>query len=125
MLSQSLSDTVKLESILGRLDDLPRFLKSAQKLLKEPPQIWILLADEEIDNMVGFLNDIVGLFRPQAFPQRRRRTAGENGDRCRHALEDFSDFLDTLKTKEGSTFRGRQGFLRQTAQAAVFPRLRL
>jgi uncharacterized protein (DUF885 family) len=102
MVSQSLSDTVKLESILGRLDDLPRFLKSAQKLLKEPPQIWILLADEEIENMIGFLNDIVGYFAP-GFPQRRDELQ-EKTAAAAAALEDFSDFLDILRTKEGQPF---------------------
>jgi uncharacterized protein (DUF885 family) len=102
MLSQSLSDTVKLESILGRLDDLPRFLASAQKLMKEPPQIWILLADDEVENMIGFLNDIVGYFGPE-FPQRRDELQ-EKITKAASALEDFSDFLDTLKTKEGQPF---------------------
>jgi hypothetical protein len=102
MLSQSLSDTVKLELIMGRLDDLPRFLKSAQKLLKEPPQIWILLADEEIENMAGFLNDLVGYFGP-AFPQRRDELQ-EKITAVASSLEDFSDFLDTLKPKEGQPF---------------------
>jgi uncharacterized protein (DUF885 family) len=102
ILSQSLSDTIKLESILGRLDDLPRFLKSAEKLLKEPPQIWILLADDEIEKLAGFLNDIAGYFGPR-FSQRRDELQKKISVAAT-AFEDFSDFLDMLKTKEGQPF---------------------
>jgi uncharacterized protein (DUF885 family) len=102
ILSQSLSDTVKLEAIIERLDDLPRFLQSAQRLLKEPPQIWNLLAEEEADNTSSFLKEITDHYGNK-FPDRREELQNKVSAAV-NALEDFSDFLDTLETKEGQPF---------------------
>jgi uncharacterized protein (DUF885 family) len=102
MVSQSLSDTVKLQSIIDRLDDLPRFLQSAQKLVKEPPQIWILLAEDEADNAAIFFNDVSDYYGKR-FPDRREELLSKVAA-AGNALEDFSNFLDTPKSREGQPF---------------------
>ncbi len=102
MQSQSLSDTSKFEYILGRLNDLPRFLESAQRLLKEPPQIWILLAEDEVERTTTFLTDLADYFGDR-LPHRSDELK-EKIATAANSLEDFSDFLDALKTKEGQQF---------------------
>lgn len=118
MLSESLTDSVKLESLLLRLDDLPRFLGSAAKLLKDPPQIWVLLAEDEADKGVAFLNEVSGYFG-SLFPHRQKEI-GARIAAAINALEDFSDFLDTFKGREGQPFAVGKEFFDRLLKSEYF-----
>lgn len=108
ILSPSLSDTAKLELLIGRLDDLPRFLGSAKKLLKEPPEIWTLLADDEVDKFSTFLTNIGAYFGSEF--SNRKDDLRDKVSAALAALEDFSDFLEILKSKEGQPFASGKEF---------------
>jgi uncharacterized protein (DUF885 family) len=118
ILSESLSDSAKLESILSRLDDLPRFLGSASRLLKEPPQIWVLLAEDEADKAVAFLGEISGHL-VSIFPHREKEITAQVAVAV-NAVEDFADFLDTFKARDGQPFAVGKEFFDRLLKARYF-----
>ncbi len=111
MLSQSMSIQEQLKLILERLAALPEFLKNSEKQLKNPPQVWTLLAKEEADNATTFLNDVSAFYAAQVPDQQREidvkfATAAA-------AFQDFSDYLGDFAEREGQSFAvGREVYNR-------------
>ncbi len=111
MISSDMSDEDRLNAILGRLTDLPDFLNSAQRQLKNPPQIWAILAKEEAESAAALLSEI-GAYYSGKFPDRRKdidsRFATAAG-----SLQDYSDFLSDFAGRDGQSFAvGRETFNR-------------
>ena len=102
MLSQSLNPEEQLKLILQRLDKLPDFLTASEKQLKNPPQIWTLLAKEEADNAAIFLGDVSAFYSSQ-LPQHQKDIDVKFAAAVA-AIQDFSDFLGDFGEREGQSF---------------------
>ncbi|MCK4857356.1 MAG: DUF885 domain-containing protein [candidate division Zixibacteria bacterium] len=111
LISPSLSDSLKLEYILSRLTDLPRFLTSARKSLKAPPLLWILLSEKETETSLAFFNEVATHFTSQ-FPARQVEIEAAFTE-VATALEGFIDLLDVLKLEEHKSFAfGKENYNR-------------
>lgn len=111
MLSQSMTQEDQLRLILERLAKLSDFLTASEKQLKNPPQIWTLLAKEEADNATTFLGD-VSAFYSSALPQHQKDIDVKFAAGIA-AFQDFSDFLDDFGEREGQSFAiGREVYNR-------------
>jgi uncharacterized protein (DUF885 family) len=107
--SPSLSDSTKLEFILERLSDLPRFLGSAREILDEPPRLWLVLAEAEADNGIEFLAQTADYFS-RRFPARNYEIQQQFGQAA-DALERFVDLADALELTEYSSYElGKENF---------------
>lgn len=111
MTSQSLPEDERLRLILARLADLPDFLSSVQRQLKNPPQVWVLLAKDEANSAVTFLGELAAYYSAR-FPDKQKeidtRFAGASS-----ALQDFADVLSDFAERDGQSFAiGRDTFNR-------------
>jgi uncharacterized protein (DUF885 family) len=107
--SPSYPDSAKLELILTRIADLPRFLESAKDALQAPPKVWILLAQEEIEQGLEFFSDIASYYR-ERFPGYAPRI-DTNFAAAAAAMEDFIELLDALKLENERSFAfGKSNF---------------
>ncbi len=111
MTSQTLPEEERLRLILSRLADLPDFLSSVQRQLKNPPQIWTLLAKDEANAAAVFLSELSAYYSAK-FPERQKdidnRFAVAAG-----ALQDFADLLNDFADRDGQSFAvGREVFNR-------------
>lgn len=111
MTSQSLPEDERLRLILARLADLPDFLSSVQRQLKNPPQVWVLLAKDEANSAVTFLSELAAYYSAR-FPDKQKeidtRFAGASS-----ALQDFADVLSDFAERDGQSFAiGRDTFNR-------------
>lgn len=102
MLSQSLPVEMQVRQILSRLAEMPDFLASSQKQIKNPPQIWALLAKEEADNATSFLTDVSSFYSAKQ-PQLQKEIETKSAAAIA-ALQDYSDFLGDFTEKEGQSF---------------------
>ncbi|MGB5106336.1 MAG: DUF885 domain-containing protein [Candidatus Zixiibacteriota bacterium] len=111
MLSQSMTEEERLKLILERLVKLPDFLTASEKQLKNPPQIWTLLAKEEADNATTFLGDVSAFYGAQ-LPQHQKEIDVKFAAAVA-AFQDFSDFLGDFGEREGQSFAiGREVYNR-------------
>lgn len=111
MLSQSMPVAEQLKLILERLSKLPDFLSASEKQLKNPPQIWTLLAKEEADNATTFLNDVSSFYSAQ-LPEQQKEIDVKFAAAAA-AFQDFSDFLTDFTDREGQSFAiGREVYNR-------------
>lgn len=111
MLSQSLSVTEQLTLILERLSKLPDFLIAGEKQIKNPPQVWSVLAKEEADNATTFLNDVSTFYSTQV-PERQNEI-DVKFTAAAAAFQDYSDFLNDYVEREGQSFAiGREVYNR-------------
>lgn len=111
MTSQSLPEDERLRLILARLADLPDFLGSVQRQLKNPPQVWVLLAKDEANAAVTFLGELSSYYSAR-FPDKQKeidtRFAAASS-----ALQDFADVLSDFAGRDGQSFAvGRDTFNR-------------
>lgn len=107
--SASHPDSVKLEFILKRLEDLPRFLNSAREILKNPPRLWSVLAEEEAEDGLQLLSDVAAYYTERV-PSRSDEITSIFG-KATAALESFIELVDALELMQDSDFSfGRENY---------------
>ncbi len=112
LISPSLSQEEKYERIMARLKNLPDFLKQARSLLASPPELWVVLAGQELETGADFLSDVSAHFIEQ-FPDEQEEIENRFAE-ATSALLDYEDFLGNFRDRAGQPFAiGREEYNRR------------
>ncbi|UCE24680.1 MAG: DUF885 domain-containing protein [Candidatus Zixiibacteriota bacterium] len=99
----------RLVTIISRMKAVPTFLAAAKKNLKKPPPIYIETAQETMEDGIRFYKDISAELSNK-FPHRADELARVS-NQAREAMNDFVNFLATLKPGSQSSFAiGKDNF---------------
>jgi uncharacterized protein (DUF885 family) len=85
----------RAESIISRMQKVPKFLRAAKRNLKNTPRIYVKLAIEEARNGVMFIRAMVEQLR-QIVPRLERRLEKASQAMCA-ALEDYARYLEKYR----------------------------
>jgi uncharacterized protein (DUF885 family) len=102
MLSQHAPLSEKIHSIVGRMKAVPDFFATARKNLKNPPPIYIESAKTALEGGIQFYHEVASELMNK-FPDRADEIL-QVSTKAREAMNDFLNFLSTVKTGDEKSF---------------------
>lgn len=109
MLSQHASPGEKLAPIIGRLKAVPKLFETAEKNIKNPPQIYIDAAIESLDSGMRFYKQVAAELSKH-FPERADELI-KASSLAQEAMNDFAGYLSEIKPGDEKSFAiGKDNF---------------
>lgn len=102
LLSQHAPMQDKLNNIINRMKSVVQLMNAARKNLKDPPPIYIELADESLESGMGFYRDVAGELMRQ-FPNRADEIL-KVSTLAREAMNDLQIHLSQIKPGDKKSF---------------------
>ena len=109
LLSQHAPLSEKLFSIIARMKAVPALFKTAQRNIKKPPPVYVELAQETLEETIGFYRKVAGELMSQ-FPDKADEIL-KVSTQARESMNDFLTFLAQIEPGEPGSFAiGQKNF---------------
>jgi len=102
MIADHLPLDQRVNSILGRMNNLPKYLEQGQENLKKVPPVWLTYSREHINDAIDLYTGVVADLQ-EKLPTRQEEIK-KAGNNALAALEQFKSFLRGLTPGEPGSF---------------------
>jgi len=101
----------RLESIAGRLEQAPRYLRETRGRVTRPVRLWLEIDIETTQTLPGFLDTILAAARSEGSEDALARRLGAAIDATKAALDEHGGWLgELLDRADGAWVAGRERF---------------
>ncbi len=94
----------RLESIISRIEEVPRMLEDEKKRLENPVKLWIDMAIESAEQLPILFKLVQMMAKEEGFEEEKLSRIREVTSKADEALEEYIEWLNNQKTKAQDEF---------------------